>query len=977
MPGASPSGITPPAPPPATGWSAFKLGGGGITTKVDVANDGTWIIGVDSANAWLRLPNAPNPGNAGGLGSWLPITGANNLPASYITALINGTTLAQEFPNAGGAVYDIRVAPSNSNIAYMLFDGFLFRTLNLKAANGPSWTQLNGASQWNRGVQDTASRSGNNQARTNGHYMAIDPLNPDVVFVTSFSSGVQFTTNGTTSATFTTIPTTAGGIPAALGTDLTQDGLGVYAVMFDNAVVSGGNTVGLVVLSWGNGVYHTSDYTAGGSGGTWTLQSSSITEFSGNYCCDDIGHMCIIDVTSQPTAPGFGNIWHKPPTGGPGGSTWTKVFTSGSTTPQSGLNGVFPSSVCCGLSGSGIMYAQNLANQENYLVSTNHGASWFGAGNVVTLSASDVPWLLGAGGVGFYTAGNAVVDPTTGNILIGASFAFIIFNPPQDGTSAFTVTSVCAGMESATCVSLEYCEGSRNLITALEDHPNYTKADNTNTFPSTYNPFLVDTQGWCINSHGNTVGVLITRGTDGLDHTGSSTDGGNNFNAFTHFVPGLPTDGSHGAYNGNISCGGQQNFVVVRQPNGTNPINVYYTLNAATSAWLTGTFNGNNVPSTIGASDGWISPISGFVREKVICSDRVTDNKHYAYNYGGNLQSTGYSYNSGTGVLTLTMPAGTGRQVGDIISISSLPGTNSAPLLNNDFGNSHTYTCIAGTNDTTIVVNTGQTLAGTTVGDVSAAISSASYTSSSGQLQLTFASAPLGASAGSNFNPGVHGDYFVTVTGMTPASLNGTHLLLSTASAGTVITVQATAGLGSLSPSGGTFATTDAFVRLYSDGIWVTTDGGANWSIANNTTMRELGGSATTWLDAVPGHAGHLFFTNGSYPSAAGVLMHSQDAGVTWVTLTGTPALTDVYAFAVGKQAAVGGTYPAIVVIGRVGGVWGIWRSIDHGLTWQAYGPDQYPGNNLDTVISLTGDPNVEGHFWAVLSGSGILEGQF
>lgn len=70
-------------------------------------------------------------------------------------------------------------------------------------------------------------------------------------------------------------------------------------------------------------------------------------------------------------------------------------------------------------------------------------------------------------------------------------------------------------------------------------------------------------------------------------------------------------------------------------------------------------------------------------------------------------------------------------------------------------------------------------------------ISSATYTSSSGQLALVFGSSPGSFAAG---------DY-VTLSGITPASLNGSWEVVS--ASGDDMTVQATVGLGSLSPSGG------------------------------------------------------------------------------------------------------------------------------------------------------------------------------
>lgn len=85
-------------------------------------------------------------------------------------------------------------------------------------------------------------------------------------------------------------------------------------------------------------------------------------------------------------------------------------------------------------------------------------------------------------------------------------------------------------------------------------------------------------------------------------------------------------------------------------------------------------------------------------------------------------------------------------------------------------------------------------------------ISSASYTSSTGILALTFSSAPFGAGVGST-NNGV----FITIGGLTGtgvAPLNGTWAITSTGTSGTVINVQAPAGLGSLTitATGGTLA---------------------------------------------------------------------------------------------------------------------------------------------------------------------------
>jgi hypothetical protein len=75
-----------------------------------------------------------------------------------------------------------------------------------------------------------------------------------------------------------------------------------------------------------------------------------------------------------------------------------------------------------------------------------------------------------------------------------------------------------------------------------------------------------------------------------------------------------------------------------------------------------------------------------------------------------------------------------------------------------------------------------------------ASVSSAAYTSSTGDLALTFASAPFGAGVGSTLNGAV-----INVTGLAGTNatlLNQQWVITSTATAGTVIHLGANAGLG-------------------------------------------------------------------------------------------------------------------------------------------------------------------------------------
>lgn len=86
----------------------------------------------------------------------------------------------------------------------------------------------------------------------------------------------------------------------------------------------------------------------------------------------------------------------------------------------------------------------------------------------------------------------------------------------------------------------------------------------------------------------------------------------------------------------------------------------------------------------------------------------------------------------------------------------------------------------------------------------SASVSSATYTSSTGILALTFGSAPFGAGVGSTAN-GV----YISISGLTTSAgsasnVNGLFPITSTGASGTVINVQAAAGLGTITINGST-----------------------------------------------------------------------------------------------------------------------------------------------------------------------------
>ena len=120
---------------------------------------------------------------------------------------------------------------------------------------------------------------------------------------------------------------------------------------------------------------------------------------------------------------------------------------------------------------------------------------------------------------------------------------------------------------------------------------------------------------------------------------------------------------------------------------------------------------------------------------------------------------------------------------------------------------------------------------------------------------------------------------------------------------------------------------------------------------------------------SVPGEAGNLFFTGGrqgtAQPDTQEPFMRSTNGGATW---TAVPNVLEVTCFGFGA-AAPGQSYPAIYIVGWVNNVYGIWQSINNAQSWTQIGT--YPNNSLDTIKTISGDPNIYGQVYVGFEGSG------
>lgn len=150
-------------------------------------------------------------------------------------------------------------------------------------------------------------------------------------------------------------------------------------------------------------------------------------------------------------------------------------------------------------------------------------------------------------------------------------------------------------------------------------------------------------------------------------------------------------------------------------------------------------------------------------------------------------------------------------------------------------------------------------------------------------------------------------------------------------------------------------------------GLFTSTDSGDTWSRTYASTIG-TGTGSNVKLYAVPGKAGHLFFTAGPQGdgSTAGLLYHSINSGAAWDTILA--GSVTAYAFGFGTTKS-GKTYPTIYMSGTVSSVQGMWQSDDEGATWTSIGT--FPLNSLDAINAVEGDKNADNQAYVAFGGSG------
>jgi hypothetical protein len=555
-----------------TSWQELKVGAGGYVRGLAMAPDGTMVGRTDTNGAYLWNGS-----------SWVQLLNSSSMPAAII---------AKNPVQLGAGVYELQIAPSNTSIMYMVFDGYVFRSTN----KGTTWTETAFA-------QNTAGTNPNDNYAQVGQKMAVDPNNSNIVYLGTENQGLYVTTNGGATWSVVSVPTgTAAGISGIL--------------FYPGGGAVGGVTQVIYACSNGGGVYVSTN-----GGTTWTRTSGGPTTVL-NAAIDTSGNYYAASGTT---------LWKYK------GSAWTELFDDSPNTVQAvAINPVNQNEVVAARASGWIN------------VSYNAGASWTRPNGNTSLVSTDIPWIAGGNstngtpspGAFFLTAGGLAFSPVTnGQLILSAGTGVWSMSVPSSGltsTTPLTWTDMSVGIGQLVANAIVVPPGGVPVL-ASWDRP-FFQITNPNAYPSKYGPVDSSTiqMGWSLDYASSDPSFIVGLSDWNNEQTGYSINGGATWSVFAS----TPASGLRG---GMIAASTPQN-IIWAPAGGRQP---YYTLNQG-ATWIGITLPG--VTSWNGFDFVY------YLVQRSVTADRVNANTFYLYFAGhGVFQTTNggatwtnvYSGNSG------------------------------------------------------------------------------------------------------------------------------------------------------------------------------------------------------------------------------------------------------------------------------------------------------------------------------------------
>jgi hypothetical protein len=595
-------------------WQTAQIGGGGWVRGLDIecdagfgscnnSNTTTAVVRTDTYGAYVWVTAGKCQGSFVSAPCWQQLVNTQTIPSSDP---MNSPTACLLATNSGlyCGVAEIRIAPSNTNIAYMMLNGYVYKMTNLQSC------KTGGICTWAATgfTQDTGS-SANDSGRIPafGHKIAVDPANASNLIVCTETNGCFESTNG--GAAFSAI------------TGLTNASSNWMLADFDPSSTSGGSTPNFYIFSNGHGAYKCTGGLSSSPSCTLENSGTSVPTTAQFMTVQADGTVYLIDNVPSSTL---------------------HIFTAGSWTTKS------PGTDSNGLAGVAIdpanpTFASNAFitvvyedGQVSY--SQNSGTSWHAtvSASNPTRVATDVPWMAtGNTNENFMTAGQISYDPAQSNVLYFSEGIGVWTTAPTTSWSSsqvVTYTSQTKGIEQLVGVQILSPWVSASVPNAFSlDRPNFYLS-NLNAYPSAMggvNPLANGTisawsADWASSAPAN-MALYATAFTGGSPEAGSSSNGGSSWSAF-----GANPNTTAG---GLIAAGSSTCMVSVFTGTGQ----LQESSNGGTS-WTVPTITGI---AAGGNAQGWVNFVAGQSgNRQTVTADRVSSCTFYAYNGGANVGSS-------------------------------------------------------------------------------------------------------------------------------------------------------------------------------------------------------------------------------------------------------------------------------------------------------------------------------------------------
>lgn len=529
-------------------WQALSLGAGGQITSMDYHPlDGTMLIRTDTYGAYLyrAAGSCTGWGAAFAAPCWEQLVTASSIPSPTYSA--NPGT----YPTEAGVV-EIVACDSNTNVGYMLWEGFLYVTQNLQSSSR-TWLK----------TTQTTTQAPNGGPKDQGQFIACDPNNPAIAIIGTPSGAFQ-TTNGTSGApTFST-----------LSAVLAPTSKSVIVAYDPASTHPGGVTQHFMICSSGRGCYETTN-----GGGNLALTTSSPTTLE-HLVGDKCSQFWLTDGTTT---------LHKYV------SSWASI-----TLPDGGQAiSVDPNSSC----GASLHLAVSRNGSGDMMLNVTNGTgSWTGPNFNQTQSATGAQpgWLntanqLSAGAVQFNTL-NIVYDSSS-NIWAAAGLG-VWTTPAPVAVNLTPWSSNNVGIEQLVINQVVSPPGGSPVVPVWDK--GFFLVGNPDVFPTVYynnatslNPIM---GGWAVDYAPATVGFLSGVQSSNLDTSktafAKTTNGGVAWSTWTS----QPSNNSLSF--GNIAVSTSADWLVHPACDGcgggtTTP--VYHTTNGGASAFTQITITGTPV----------------------------------------------------------------------------------------------------------------------------------------------------------------------------------------------------------------------------------------------------------------------------------------------------------------------------------------------------------------------------------------------